>query len=57
MEEYLFFLDFLMLLEQEDSILMIKSKYRIIKYKILFDFVQSQEDDCFNDPYAKIDLI
>ncbi|CAD8143175.1 unnamed protein product [Paramecium pentaurelia] len=27
------------------------------KIQILFDFVQSQEDDCFHDPYAKIDLI
>ncbi|CAD8134060.1 unnamed protein product [Paramecium pentaurelia] len=27
------------------------------KIQVLFDFVQSQEDDCFHDPYAKIDLI
>ncbi|CAD8049421.1 unnamed protein product [Paramecium sonneborni] len=27
------------------------------KIQILFDFVQSQEDECFHDPYAEIDLI
>ncbi|CAK62132.1 unnamed protein product (macronuclear) [Paramecium tetraurelia] len=27
------------------------------KIQVLFDFVESQEDDCFNDPHAKIDLI
>ncbi|CAD8050650.1 unnamed protein product [Paramecium sonneborni] len=25
--------------------------------QILFDFVESQEDDCFHDPYAQFDLI
>ncbi|CAK70963.1 unnamed protein product (macronuclear) [Paramecium tetraurelia] len=27
------------------------------KIQVLFDFVESQEDDCFNDPHSKIDLI